>query len=214
MWRLEVSADFKVLPNFSFYGIALVLVSITADSFLPNLQEKYFSKGASRSEVTFFTNLLVLVGMTVILTSTGDMKAAVSYAMGNRGCLAAMTVYVFISHIAITCHMTLVQKFGGIAAVLVGNFRKALTICLSFLLFPKPLSVWYLVGGVCVFGALLAQEYTREMRKQRASLNRAPPTDKWEKLSDGGASSGALSALHGTVEQQMAQKKQAIERSL
>lgn len=89
-------ADFTVLPNFSFYGkdrlpltphpvstltpllsgIALVLVSITADSFLPNLQEKYFSKGASRSEVTYFTNLLVLGGMTVILASSGDIQVS------------------------------------------------------------------------------------------------------------------------------------------
>ena len=55
-------------------GIALVLISITADSFLPNLQEKYFSKGASRSEVTFYTNLLVLLGLTVILALGGDLQ--------------------------------------------------------------------------------------------------------------------------------------------
>lgn len=53
-----------------------MLVSITADSFLPNLQEKYFSKGASRSEVTYFTNLLVLGGMTVILASSGDIQVS------------------------------------------------------------------------------------------------------------------------------------------
>lgn len=87
--------------------------------------------------------------------------------MNNSGCLAAMALYTIISHVAITCHMTLVQRFGGIAAVLVGNFRKALTIYLSFLLFPKPRSIWYVVGGVCVFGGLLGQEYTRERRKQQ-----------------------------------------------
>ena len=65
--------------------------------------------------------------------------------------------------------MTLVKEFGGIAAVLVGNFRKALTIYLSFLLFPKPQSVWYVVGAFCVFGGLFGQEYTRELRKQNAA---------------------------------------------
>ena len=96
--------------------------------------------------------------------------------MENSGCLAAMALYTVISHVAITCHMTLVQRFGGVAAVLVGNFRKALTIYLSFLLFPKPRSIWYVVGGVCVFGGLLGQEYTRERRKQQAR--------KWAKTSD------------------------------
>ena len=53
------------------------MVSITADAFLPNLQEQYFSKGASRTEVTFYTNLLVLIGMTVILGVSGDLKVSV-----------------------------------------------------------------------------------------------------------------------------------------
>jgi hypothetical protein len=93
-----------------------------------------------------------------------------------------MAVYVVISHVAITCHMTLVQKYGGIAAVLVGNFRKALTIYLSFLLFPKPQSIWYVVGAVCVFGGLLVQEYLREAKKQqrarqRVSKSPKPPPD-------------------------------------
>ena len=35
---------------------------------------------------------------------------------------------------------------GGIVTVLVGNTRKAMTICLSFLLFPKPMSWLYAAG--------------------------------------------------------------------
>lgn len=88
--------------------------------------------------------------------------------------------------------MTLLQKYGGIAAVLVGNFRKALTIYLSFLLFPKPESVWYVVGALCVFGGLLAQEYTRELKKQQRAQ-----TGALEKDSDDGLSeiSSSLSLL-------------------
>lgn len=108
------------------------------------------------------------------------------YAMGNKSCLVAMGVYVVVSHVAITCHMTLVQAYGGVAAVLVGNFRKALTIYLSFLLFPKPHSVWYVVGGLCVFGGLLCQEYTRELRKQQhrsvGNVNRSGTPSKRERV--------------------------------
>lgn len=126
--------------------------------------------------------------------------------------MLAMVVYVFISHIAITCHMTLVQKFGGVAAVLVGNFRKALTICLSFMLFPKPLSIWYLVGGACVFGGLLAQEYTREVRKQqKGSLKTS--TGKWEKTSDGSHDNEEYEPLNIT-DVRADQKKENVERRL
>ena len=55
-------------------GIVLVMISITADAFLPNLQEKYFLQGASRTELTFYTNLLVLMGMTALLLISGDLQ--------------------------------------------------------------------------------------------------------------------------------------------
>ena len=114
--------------------------------------------------------------------------------MSDRSCLLAMAIYTFIAHIAITCHMILVQKYGGVAAVLVGNFRKALTIYLSFLLFPKPQSIWYVIGAVCVFGGLLAQEYTREVRKHKGFENR-----KWEKSSDNGSPTIELAKYAPTV---------------
>jgi drug/metabolite transporter (DMT)-like permease len=58
--------------------------------------------------------------------------------------------------------MALVKEFGGIITVLVGNARKAVTIFLSFLLFPKPMNNLYILGGVLVFGGLVADAYMRE----------------------------------------------------
>jgi len=58
-----------------------------------------------------------------------------------------MLTYTITAYIAITCHMTLVKEFGGINAVLVGNARKAMTIVLSFLIFPKEFSWLYVFGG-------------------------------------------------------------------
>jgi len=73
-----------------------------------------------------------------------------------------MVVYTFLAYIAITFHMALVKEFGGIIAVLVGNARKAVTIFLSFLLFPKPMNNLYILGGFLVFGGLIADAYMRE----------------------------------------------------
>lgn len=93
------------------------------------------------------------------------------FSLGETRCLVSMLLYTLISYLAISCHMTLVKEFGGIAAVLVGNFRKALTIYLSFLFFPKPHSIWYIIGALCVFGGIFGQEYIRELRKQSSSRN-------------------------------------------
>ena len=49
---------------------------------------------------------------------------------------------------------------------LIGNTRKALSIVLSFLFFPKPFSWLYVFGGVFVFGSLIATELTKEYEKK------------------------------------------------
>ena len=52
-------------------GIGLVCVSVIADAFLPNFQERVFEHGSSRIEVTYFTNILCLLAMTVSFSITG-----------------------------------------------------------------------------------------------------------------------------------------------
>ena len=164
---LFATADFNVSPNFDFVGIILVSVSVIADAFLPNYQERVFSHGSSRIEVTYFTNILCLAGMTVFFSISGDLQKAFGYAFANPHALMLMTIYTFIAYIAITFHMALVKEYGGITTVLVGNTRKAMTIVVSFLLFPKPGSWLYVAGGVLVFGSLCGNAYFKEKQKSK-----------------------------------------------
>jgi hypothetical protein len=83
-----------------------------------------------------------------------------------------MLLYTAISYLAISIHMTMIREFGGIATVLIGNARKALTIVLSFLLFPKPGSIFYLLGGTLVFGGLTLNAVSKERGWWRARGDR------------------------------------------
>lgn len=155
-------ADFTVSPNFNFLGIILVSISVIADAFLPNFQERVFDHGSSRIEVTYYTNILCLAAMTFFFTLSGDLQEAVSYTLNDNYALMIMTSYTFLAYIAINFHMALVQEFGGIITVLVGNTRKAMTIVLSFIFFPKPSSIYYVFGGVLVFGSLVGNALLKE----------------------------------------------------
>ena len=109
--------------------------------------------------------------MTILFTITGDLQEAAIYISQNDAAFNLMALYTFLAYIAITFHMTLVQEFGGIVTVLVGNTRKAITIVLSFLLFPKPMSSLYIYGGLLVFGSLVGNALMKEsvMSKSGAS---------------------------------------------
>jgi len=165
-------ADFTVYPNFNPLGLVLVSVSVVADAFLPNYQERIFDFGCSRVELTYYTNILSLGMMTVFFSATGDLQKAFAYAFANPHALLLMTIYTFLAYIAITFHMALVKEFGGVTTVLVGNTRKALTIVMSFILFPKPVSYLYALGGLFVFGGLTTIAYWKERAHSSSSKDR------------------------------------------
>ena len=50
--------------------------------------------------------------------------------------------------------------------MLVGNLRKAGTIALSFLVFPKPFSWYYVWGTVLVFGGLTITAYVKDQKRR------------------------------------------------
>eukprot|EP00013_Stygamoeba_regulata_P004987 CAMPEP_0177637432 /NCGR_PEP_ID=MMETSP0447-20121125/4968_1 /TAXON_ID=0 /ORGANISM="Stygamoeba regulata, Strain BSH-02190019" /LENGTH=225 /DNA_ID=CAMNT_0019139359 /DNA_START=107 /DNA_END=781 /DNA_ORIENTATION=- len=56
-------ADVTSLDSFDPRGIVLVSLSTIADSILPNLQEKAYSLGSSRLEITFYSNIYTLCWM-------------------------------------------------------------------------------------------------------------------------------------------------------
>ncbi len=157
-------------------GIILVCISVVADAFLPNFQERVFSEGSSRVEVTYYTNMLCLGFMTAAFSFTGDLPNAITYALANPHALLLMSIYTVVAYVAITYHMALVQEFGGIVTVLVGNSRKAMTIVLSFLLFPKPMSMLYVGGGVLVFGSLVGNAFMKE--KMYHNSHKLPSTKR------------------------------------
>ena len=166
---LFATADFQSSPNFNFIGIVLVCISVIADAFLPNFQERVFEQGSSRVEVTFYTNILTLVVLTISTLASGDLQKTLLYVLDHQYSGAIMLTYTFMAYIAIMFHMNLVKEYGGITAVLVGNFRKALTIVLSFIAFPKLYHPFYVLGGVLVFGGLTANAFMKEAQLKAAS---------------------------------------------
>jgi adenosine 3'-phospho 5'-phosphosulfate transporter B3 len=100
--------------------------------------------------------------MTSMFILTGDIQETISFVYLNSSMLWLLTVFTFLAYISITFHMMLVKEFGGITTVLIGNMRKALTIVFSFIIFPKPVSYLYVIGGVLVFGSLIGNTYMKE----------------------------------------------------
>lgn len=165
---LFAAAEWKLAPTFHPIGLVLVSLSVVADSILPNAQERLFNLGSSRIEVTFFTNIYTLIAMTFTTIFSGDLFGFANYAMGNSTLCIYVGVYIAVSYIAISLFMQIVKKFGAVAGVLAGTARKAMSLVLSFLIFPKEYSWLYTAGSILVLGGLLASSFVK-MNKGKSS---------------------------------------------
>lgn len=161
------AADWKLTPSFNPIGLALVGTSVVADAVLPNIQERNFRLGASRLEVTLYTNFFTLIVMTFTTLWSGDFFGALKMAMSDHHLATFMIIYTTISYIAISLFMTIVKKYGGVTAVLLGTARKAMSLILSFLFFPKAFSWYYILGAGLVLGGLLVASLTKHLDKQK-----------------------------------------------
>lgn len=170
---LFAAADWNVSPTFHPIGLALVSLSVCADAVLPNAQEGLFKLGSSRLEVTLYTNIFTLLIMTVTTLLSGDLVGALQHMATNRQLTVYFSIYTFIAYIAISFHMNVVKRYGGVAAVLVATGRKAMTLILSFLLFPKGFSWFYPAGAALVLGGLLVSSLSK-MRSHNNGAKQSP----------------------------------------
>uniref|UniRef100_A0A7R9ZS03 Sugar phosphate transporter domain-containing protein n=1 Tax=Craspedostauros australis TaxID=1486917 RepID=A0A7R9ZS03_9STRA len=169
---LFAAADWQMTPSFHPIGLVFVTLSVFADAILPNAQERLFKQGSSRLEVTFFTNIFTLLVMGGSTLLSGDFMGLLRLAQTNNVLVFYMFVYTFIAYVAISIHMTVVKKFGGVAAVLVATGRKGMTLILSFLFFPKQFSWFYVLGACLVLGGLLFSSLHRIYSKKQMEQSR------------------------------------------
>jgi hypothetical protein len=164
------AADWELTPSFHPSGLAFVSLSVCADAILPNAQERLFRLGSSRLEVTVFTNVFTLMAMTLTTVLSGDFFGLIAFSKTSQIACLYMGIYTFIAYIAISIHMTIVRRFGGVAAVLVATGRKGMTLVISFIIFPKGFSWFYIVGAILVLGGLLLSTLFKIQEKKRSTM--------------------------------------------
>lgn len=105
-----------ILLNYSFIYVFTEDYSLVnwIDYRFPSvnpLTSLYFPHSFHRNVIQFH---LFINAFYPLKCCTGDLQAAVGYALANPHALLLMVIYTFLAYIAITFHMALVQEFGGI----------------------------------------------------------------------------------------------------
>merc|ERR1712157_492338 len=126
--------------------------------------------GSSRLEVTVYTNFFTLIAMTWTTHMGGDLKGMLHAASQNRTLAIYMVIYTSISYIAISTFMVIVKRYGAVTGVLLATARKAMTLILSFIFFPKQFSWGYVFGSILVLGGLLFSSLLKQKEQIYAMI--------------------------------------------
>ena len=98
------AADWELAPSFHPIGLILVTLSVFSDAILPNAQERLFGMGASRLEVTLFTNFFALMAYTVTTYASGDFTGALTLLVNDRVLSAYYLVYIIVAYCGYRTH--------------------------------------------------------------------------------------------------------------
>ncbi|XP_071551605.1 adenosine 3'-phospho 5'-phosphosulfate transporter 2 isoform X2 [Panulirus ornatus] len=145
-------ADSTVQPNFSFTGVVLVSLALLCDALIGNIQEGAIKKySESTTHVVLYSYGIGFFFILIGLLLTNQLLPAFSFAtqfpweVYGRAVMLSAAGFCGVQVV-----LTLVTLHGALVAVTVTTFRKALTICLSFLLFSKSFTIQYVWSGLLV----------------------------------------------------------------
>ena len=157
-------------PQGTTYGIILVALSMFGSASVPMIQEHCMNKyNASAEELIYMQYIGSTIISFLLSLTSGEFFIGITFLI-SKG-----TFSVWISFLAFCSFgfaganfsTVLTQHFGSLVNGITSTFRKALTLCLSFALFPErnKLSIQHLIGACIFFSGLIIRTLSKGDQK-------------------------------------------------
>ncbi|KAH0790263.1 Adenosine 3'-phospho 5'-phosphosulfate transporter 2 [Histomonas meleagridis] len=139
-------ADVRGQNRYDNLGIVAVLTSLAFDAIASNLEDKMMSfYNASQSELISIIYSLgaLIIGTFAIIT--GQMFSGIRRCIERPSAILQLLLFSMLGAVGIQFVYLIMKVFGSLTTVMITSLRKALTVCLSFLLFKnKQFTRWHL----------------------------------------------------------------------
>ena len=142
----------------SLLGIALLFFAVCCDAVQVLLQERLVKAEPQLTpmHVMVYTNGLAFVAVLGGVIATGEISQVPQGLPSGH-----LLLYGATSWVGVCCFIALARSHGGTAAVVATNSRKLISIILSFIVFPKPLTTTMLMSGMCVSAGVAVHAYRK-----------------------------------------------------
>eukprot|EP00798_Chlamydomonas_sp_ICE-L_P005542 gene5542-4178_t len=150
---LFTSGDAAGTPNFANTGIILISLALMCDAMTANLEEKKFFRiktPCSHSEVMLYLSLFAAAESFFVILASGEIWEAIAHSQRHTQTVPYICAFSVLGYITVCLILLLIKNFGSTNAEVVKSLRKVFQVILSFVVFPKPLSYKYILGGLLV----------------------------------------------------------------
>ncbi|CAM9638811.1 unnamed protein product [Choristocarpus tenellus] len=165
-----LEADSKTSPSYSLIGVGLISLALVVDAILINIQEDIMNfYNCCQDELIMYSYIGGTIIMSLACLYTGDLGEGLQH-MHERGCGSVLAIMLFAGagFLGVSCVAALTKRFGALVSAITTTARKAVTLFLSFLFFPKPISLQHYVGAILfIFGLVI--KATAKKRKSHDS---------------------------------------------
>mmetsp|Transcript_19384 Transcript_19384/g.73285 ORF Transcript_19384/g.73285 Transcript_19384/m.73285 type:complete len:352 (-) Transcript_19384:179-1234(-) len=159
---LFTCGDAIVSSDFNAFGVLMILGALMAEVAKAMTQERVMKKYsmAQPSELIFYDNFLSSFFTFLITICTGDFSSGLLWMLGSQTYTPTMTIttiacMVYMGFNGTSIVTAIVGQFGAVTAAMITTLRKASSILLSFIVFPKPFSTLHVVGGLVFLAGLV-----------------------------------------------------------
>jgi len=158
----------------SMYGVLLLVLFITADSFTSTFQEKLFKdhKTTTYNQMLYVNSFSVLIAFAE-LVSTRQLMPAFSFCMRHPQVLSDATAISAASVTGQFFIVSMVKEFGALALAATMNVRQLLSIIVSYQLYGHKMIALQGLGLALVFVAMFLRS-ALAVRAKLASTKCAP----------------------------------------
>lgn len=157
----EISTTVLVESNQSF-GLLLLTIAMFFEAFVGNYQEKLMKDFHLTQENLISSSYRAgTVMLTIICLLSGELIPAIGFCIDNPNVLFWLSLVSLSGYFGLIFVLTLLRLFDAFITTTVTSTRKILSITLSFVFFPKPLNLNFVISAILVFWGLGLHIYAK-----------------------------------------------------
>ena len=143
----------SVDAGMALFGVALITIATFLDAIYANYVEKYFFRRrnpSSRSEVIAYTGLVSMMYTFIAVVLNGELVPGLHFFASHSSVALTLFFASVGGYLSLNCNVLVTKLYDCTRTEVVKSSRKIVTVAISFIVYPKPLNIQYLLGALCL----------------------------------------------------------------